>query len=49
MYNQYRTFFCHQNYSDGDKVSFSRILSDGELQLTDPRSTEILDKVVEEV
>ena len=34
---------------DGDKFSFSRILSDGEFQLTDPRPAKILDKVVEKV
>ena len=34
---------------DGDKVSFSRILSDGEFQLTEPWSAKILDKVVEKV
>ena len=33
----------------GDKFSFSRIFSDGEFKLTDPRSAKILDKVVEEV
>ena len=42
-----RTFSSHQNYRDGDKFSFSRTLSDGEFQLTDPRSAKILDKVVE--
>ena len=31
------------------KFFFSRILSDGEFQLADPRSAKILDKVVEEV
>ena len=44
-----RTFSSHHNYRDGDKFSSSRILSDGEFQLTDPRSAKILDKVVEEV
>ena len=34
--------------SDGYKFSFSRILSDV-IQLTDPRSAKILDKLVEEV
>ena len=48
-YNRYRTFSSHQNYRDGDNISFSRILSDGEFQLTDPRSAKILDKVLEEV
>ena len=33
---------------DGDKFSFSRLLSDGEFQLTDPRSAKILDEVVED-
>ena len=49
MYNRHRTFSSHQNFRDGDKFSFSGILSDGEFQLTDPRSAKILDKVVEEV
>ena len=44
-----RSFSGHQNYCVGDKLSPSRILSDGEIQLTDPRSAKILDKVVEEV
>ena len=44
-----RTFSSHQNYREGDKYSFSRILSDGEFQLTGPRSAKILDKIVEEV
>ena len=39
----------HQNYRDGDKFSFWRILSDGEFQLTDPMSAKILYKIVEEV
>ena len=43
-----RTFSRHQNYRDGDKFSSSRILSDGEFQLTDPRSAKILDKIVED-
>ena len=47
MYNQYRTFSSHQKYRDVDKFSFSRILSDGEFQLADPRSAKLLDKVVE--
>ena len=46
---QNRTFSGHQNYRDGDKFSSLRILSDGEFQLTDPRSAKILDKIVEEV
>ena len=33
----------------GDKFSFSRRLSDGEFQLTDPRLAKILDELVEEV
>ena len=37
-------FFC-----DGDKLSFSRLLSDGVFQLTDPRLSKIFDEVVEEV
>ena len=44
-----RTVSSHQNYRDGDKFSSSRILSDGEVQLTDPRSAKILDKIIEEV
>ena len=36
-------------FRDGDKFSFSRLLSDGEFQLTDPRSAKILNEVVEEV
>ena len=44
-----RTFSSHQNYRDGDEFSSSRILSDGEFQLTDARSAKILDKIVAEV
>ena len=44
-----RSFSSNQNYRDEDRFSSSRILSDGELQLTDPRSAKILDKLVEEV
>ena len=32
----------HQNYRVGDKLSSSRILSDGEFQLTDPWSAKVL-------
>ena len=39
----------HKIFRDGDKFSFSRLLSDGEFQLTDPRSAKLLDEVVEEV
>ena len=42
VYNQYQTFPRDQNYRDGDKLSYSRILSDGELQLTEPLSAKIL-------
>ena len=45
--NQYGAFSSHQNYCDGDKFSFSRILSDREYQLTEPWSAKIVDKVVE--
>ena len=38
---KHRTFPRHQNYRDGDKISCSRILSDGEFQLTDPWSAKI--------
>ena len=36
-------------HRDGDKFFFSRILSDGEFQLTEPWSAKIHDKVVEQV
>ena len=42
-------FSCHKIFCDGDKLSFSRLLSDGEFQLTDPRVSKIFDEVVEEV
>ena len=51
-YYNYNTLSTHrptQNYRDGDKFFFSRILSDGEFQLADPRSAKILDKVDEDV
>ena len=41
MYNQHRTFPRHQNYRDGDKISCSRKLKDGEFQLTEPCSAKI--------
>ena len=41
MQNQYRIFPRHQIYCDGDKLSCSRILSDGEFQLTKPWSAKI--------
>ena len=41
MYTQHRTFPRHQNYRDGDNISFSGLLSDGEFQLTEPLSAEI--------
>ena len=44
-----RTLSSHQNYRDGDNISSSRILSDGEFQLTYPRSAKILSKIAEEV
>ena len=40
--NQYWIFPKHQNYRDGGKLSCSRILSDGEFQLTDPWSAKRL-------
>ena len=49
MYNQYGAFSNHQNYCDGDKFSFSRILSDREYQLTEPWSAKIVDDVVKEM
>ena len=49
VYDLYQIFPRHQNYRDGDNISFSWILSDGEFLLTDLRSAKILDKVVEEV
>ena len=42
-------FTRHKIFRDGDKFSFSRLLSDGEFQLTDPRLAKIPDEVVEEV
>ena len=35
-------FHRHQNYCNGDKLSYSSILSDGEFQLTEPWSAKIL-------
>ena len=32
----------HHNYCNGDKLSYSRILSDGDVQLTEPWSAKIL-------
>ena len=49
MHKQYRTFSNHNTYRDGDKISFSTIMSDGEFQLTETSSAETLDEVVEEV
>ena len=49
VYDLYQIFPRRQNYRDGDNISFSRILSDGEFLLTDLRSAKILDNVVEEV
>ena len=49
MFNQYGAFSSHQNYSDGDKYSLSRILSDREYQVTEPWSAKIVDEVVKEV
>ena len=48
-YNQYGAFSSHQNYCDGDKFSFSRVLSDRGYQLTKPWSAKIVDEVVKEV
>ena len=42
MQNQYRIFPRHQNYRDGDKLCCSRILSDGDLHMTEPWSAKIL-------
>ena len=42
VYEEYQIFPRHQNYRDGDKLSCSRILSDGEFQLTEPWSVKIL-------
>ena len=41
VYDQYQVFPRHQNYLDGDKFSCSRILSDGDFQLTEPWSAKI--------
>ena len=41
VYDQYQIFPRHQNYLDGDKFSCSRILSDGDFQLTEPWSAKI--------
>ena len=49
MFYQNCIFSRHKIFRDGDKFSFSRLLRDGEFQLTDPRSAKILDEVVEEV
>ena len=49
MYNQNQTFSSHQYYRDEDKFSCSRILSEGEFQLTLHLSARILGKVVKEV
>ena len=46
VYGQYQIFPRHKKYRDEDKLSFSRIMSDGEFQLTEPWSAKIL---VEEV
>ena len=42
VYDQYQTFPRYQNYRDWHKFSCSRILSDGEFQLTEPWSAKIL-------
>ena len=49
MFYQNCIFTRHKIFRDGDKFSFSRLLSDGEFQLTDPRLAKIPDEVVEEV
>ena len=41
VYDQYQTFPRHQNHCDGDKLSCSRLLSDGEFQLTERWSAKI--------
>ena len=40
--DQYQIFPRHQNYRVGDKLSSSRILSNGEFQLTEPWSAKVL-------
>ena len=42
VYDQFQTFPRHKNYRVGDKLSCSRILSDGEFQLTEPWSGKLL-------
>ena len=50
VFDLYQIFPRHQNYCDGDKLSFSRmLLSDREYQLTEPWSATIVDEVVKEV
>ena len=41
----HQTFPRHQNYRDGDKLSCSRILRDGEFQLTEPWSALFVEEV----
>ena len=47
--NMDRTFSKHLKYLDVDKLSGSRILSDGEFRLTKPLSAKKLGEVIEEV
>ena len=42
VYDQCQIFPRRQNFRDGGKLSCSRILSDGEFQLTEPWSAKIL-------
>ena len=42
VYDQCQIFPRHQNFRDGGKLSSSRILGDGEFQLTEPWSAKIL-------
>ena len=42
VYDKYQTYPRHQDYRVRDKLSCSKILSDGEFQLTDPWSAKLL-------
>ena len=42
VYDQYQTIPRHKNYRVRDKLSCSRILSDGEFQLNEPWSAKLL-------
>ena len=41
VHEQYQTFPRDPNYRVGDKLSCSRLLSDGEMQLTEPSSAKM--------